>query len=199
MSTMSETLRTFIAIELPERIQSSIRQLQNDLKKYRLNVRWVRTENIHLTLKFLGNIQTLDVQRIAGAIADTAETQDAFELKAAGIGVFPNIRNPRVLWTGLSGNVPALLSLHQSLENYLGKQRVKKDKRRFKGHLTLGRAKGKIDARQMMDTIVACGGFESDVFSVRSITFFQSDLQKAGPVYTPIMRAPLGRAVMSNA
>ena len=188
---MTETLRTFIAIELPERIHAALRQLQNDLKKYRFNVRWVRTENIHLTLKFLGNTQASDVQSAAEAIAAAAETQDAFELKASGIGVFPNIRNPRVFWTGLSENVHALRSLHMSLEKHLEEQGFEKESRRFKGHLTLGRAKGKIDTRRMMDAIVACGAFSSDVFSIRHITFFQSHLQKGGAVYTRIMKAPL--------
>ncbi len=188
---MTETLRTFIAIELPERIHAGIRQLQNDLKKYRFNVRWVRTENIHLTIKFLGNIQASDVQSVGQAIADAAATRDVFELKASGIGVFPNIRNPRVLWTGLSGNVQSLRSLYLSLENHLDEQGFKKEKRPFKGHLTLGRAKGTIDARQLLDAIVTCGGFSSDAFAVRHLTFFQSHLQEGGAAYTRIIRAPL--------
>jgi 2'-5' RNA ligase len=188
---MTETLRTFIALELPEKMHVGLRQLQSDLKKHRLNFRWVRTENIHLTLKFLGNIQLPDVQNVAEAIVDTAGTQDPLELKISGIGVFPNIRNPRVLWTGLSGNIQSLRSLHMSLEDRLYERGFDREKRRFKGHLTLGRAKGKIDARQIMEAIVACGGVSSDVFLIRHITFFQSQLQQGGPVYSRIMTAPL--------
>jgi 2'-5' RNA ligase len=188
---MTETLRTFIALELPERIREGLRQLQRDLKRYRLNVRWVRTENIHLTLKFLGNIQLPDIERVAEAIAAAAEIQDAFALKISGIGVFPNIKNPRVIWSGLSGNVQSLQSLYTSLEDQLGRQGFEKETRRFKGHLSLGRAKGKIDSRRMMDAIAACGGVSSDMFSIRRITFFQSHLQKEGPLYTRIMTAPL--------
>jgi 2'-5' RNA ligase len=189
---MTDSLRTFIAVEIPERILAGIGQLQKDLKKHRFNVRWVRTENIHLTLKFLGNIPASDVEHISRAIADTAAGQQVFELRASGLGVFPNIRNTRVIWTGLSGNVQALRSLQASLENHLAEKGFQREKRSFKGHLTLGRSKGKIDARQMADSIVSLGDFSSDVFSVRYLSFFQSHLKKGGPpVYTRMMRAPL--------
>ena len=191
---MTETLRTFIAIELPDTVRDFLLQLQNDLKKRRLQVRWVRNENIHLTLKFLGNIDALQIQEISRAIGQAAATQGPFDLKASGIGVFPTIRNTRVIWAGLSGDVEALRSLHTTLDRHLEKQGIQRERRPFKGHLTLGRSKGKIDARQMADAIVACGGVASEIFSVDHVSFIQSRLQKGGAVYRRIMQAPLGPA-----
>ena len=188
---MSDTIRTFIAIELPDPIISFLKKIQEGLRPYGFKVRWVKPENIHLTLKFLGDIHAGDVQKVGAAISESIREYAAISLSAKGIGTFPGIKRPRVIWVGITGQQNELSGLQKRLDHDLSTIGFEKEKRRFKGHLTLGRAKGKIDARQMMDTIVACGGFTSDVFSVRNITFFQSHLQKAGAVYTRIMGAPL--------
>jgi 2'-5' RNA ligase len=188
---LNETLRTFIAVELPEDIRIAIQQVQQALKKYRLNFRWVRPESIHLTLKFLGNIPPEDIQTVAKTLNDVAKVYDIFELRGSGVGVFPSIKNPRVLWAGVGGSIRTLQSVQSMLDNRLSELGFEKERRPFKGHLTLGRAKGRIDSRQMIDAISACGEFATLSFTVRSLTFFKSDLRKGGPVYSRLAIAPL--------
>lgn len=194
---MNETIRTFIAVELPEELRADIRQVQQALKKYHLNFRWVRPESIHLTLKFLGNISPANIQTVTRELTDVAKVYGVFELRGSGIGVFPSTRNPRVLWAGVGGAIPMLQSVQSMLDDRLSEQGFEKERRPFKGHLTLGRAKGKIDCRRMMDAMAACGGFETLSFTVHSLTFFKSDLRKGGPVYSRLAVAPLSENLNS--
>ena len=104
---MSNTIRTFIAIELPEKIIYTIGTVQEEIKSYGLKIRWVRPENIHLTLKFLGDIQAADTEKVARAISRIGYGYSAISLAVKGIGVFPGIKKPRVLWLGFQATGPA--------------------------------------------------------------------------------------------
>ena len=98
---MSHTIRTFIAIELPEKIIYTIRKVQEEIKSYGLKIRWVRPENIHLTLKFLGDIKAADTENVARALSESVTGYPPISLMVKGIGVFPGIIRPRVIWLGV--------------------------------------------------------------------------------------------------
>ena len=189
---MSDTIRTFIAIEIPGNIISKIRELQKNLKVYGFKIRWVRPENIHLTLKFLGNIEAGDVDKINNAISNTVAGVVPISLAAKGIGVFPGIRRPRVLWIGLTGQLEPLMSLQKKLDENLRAIGFPKEKRPFKGHLTLGRIKTKIDARRFGDALMASRNFESETFTADRIILYKSELKPSGAVYTKLAEASLG-------
>lgn len=191
MSVLNESIRAFIAVELPEDVLTTLGRIQDHFKKYRLNFRWVRPENIHLTLKFLGNVQTKDIQKVERVLSELTPAHAVFELRGAGIGVFPNLKNPRVLWAGVGGAAESLRSLQKTIEDRLEDQGFARENRPFKGHLTLGRAKGGCDTRRVMEAMAACEAFAAPAFTVRRLTFFKSDLQKGGPVYTRLAIAPL--------
>ncbi|MDP3283864.1 MAG: RNA 2',3'-cyclic phosphodiesterase [Desulfobacterales bacterium] len=188
---MFGNIRAFIALRLPENILSSINKTQEDLKQYRLPVRWVRPENIHLTLKFFGNINESDTEIIGIAMGDCAACRSPLTLSAKGIGVFPSVARPRVIWAGLSGQISLLLSFQDALEKRLEKSGFKKEERPFKGHLTIGRFKDRVNSERLIEALRKHKDFNTDLFNAGEIILFKSDLLPAGPVYTELLKVPL--------
>ena len=188
---MSDTIRTFIAFQLPGKIISSIRKVQDGIKSYGFKIRWVHPENIHLTLKFLGDIDTVDIEKIGDAVIRTVKGHAPLSLTAKGIGVFPAIKRPRVIWAGITGQIDLLIGLQKILDETLEEIGFPKESRSFKGHLTLGRMKGKIDPKRLVDAIKEFQGFESETFVADKIFLFKSELKPAGAVYTKLMSVSL--------
>ncbi|MDQ1330331.1 MAG: 2,3-cyclic 3-phosphodiesterase [Thermodesulfobacteriota bacterium] len=185
------TMRAFIALRLPENILSSINKIQEDLKRYRLPVRWVRPGHIHLTLKFFGDISESDIKNIKIAIDACAGNCPPVTLSAKGIGVFQSVSRPRVIWVGLSGQVPMLSTLQDALEKMLEKSGFKKEERPFKGHLTIGRFKERVNSEKLIEAMRTHKDFNTDIFEAGEIILFKSDLLPAGPVYTELLKVPL--------
>jgi 2'-5' RNA ligase len=150
---MPESIRTFIAFEIPEQVLSAIGKIQEVLKSYKFNIKWVRPESIHLTLKFLGNIDPAAVKQIESVLRDTVKPYVPFSIQAKGLGVFPGVKRPRVIWIGITGQIDRLIGLHRNLNKDLMAIGFSRDKRPFKGHLTLGRVKGGIDANRMRSVL----------------------------------------------
>jgi 2'-5' RNA ligase len=190
---MGEKLRAFIAISLPEPLLQAIESVQETLKRSRLKIRWVRKEGIHLTVKFLGDIERSDVEKICGAMERATRAFSPFWLRGDGVGVFPDFRRPRVAWVGVSGDVEVLLALQRDLESQLSGLGFPKEKRPFGGHLTLGRVKGRLDGTKLRES-EAMGDFQTESFQVKSIVLFQSDLRPDGAVYSRLAEVPLGNA-----
>ena len=180
-------IRAFICFKLPKRLISSIGRIQESVKQYELKIRWVRPENIHLTIKFLGDISWSDIDDIGIAIKETAADFAPLLLSARGLGIFPNFKRPRVIWTGLSGQVEELIGLQRMLDKKLRLIGFPKEKRPFKGHLTIGRVKGRLDASQLSDIINRFNKFETKQFSGDRIFLMQSELKPSGPIYTKLM------------
>ncbi len=191
---MGEKLRAFIAISLPESVLQAIGSAQETLKRSDLKIRWVRKEGIHLTLKFLGDIERSDLEKIFGAMERTARAFSPFWVRGEGVGVFPNFKRPRVAWVGVSGDVEVLLALQRDLESQLSGLGFPKEKRPFGGHLTLGRVKGRVDGTKLRESLEAMGDFQTESFQVRSVVLFQSDLRPDGAVYSRLAEVTLGGA-----
>jgi len=186
---MSDTIRAFIAIKLPEKITVSIRKIQEGLSSYGFKVKWVRPENIHLTLKFLGNIDRADTEKVGSAISESVKTYAPLSLIAKGIGVFPNIKRPRIVWTGVAEQRNRLAGLQRHLDDHLESIGFQREKRPFKGHLTIGRVKQRIDSNRLMEAMKECAKFESEAFIINEIVLFKSELNPTGAVYTQLMSA----------
>ena len=188
---MQQSIRTFIALELPPTVRSALRTVQQDLKQLKLRARWVRPESIHLTLKFLGDISPGEVDPISAAMTAAANGFSPVTLAVKGIGVFPTLKRPRVIWVGLGGDVQSLLALQHRLEEELAEIGVARDKRSFKAHLTLGRIKeppGPDLIRQMMTEHAT---MSSDEFTGDQVILFKSDLKPSGAVYTRLKQTRL--------
>ena len=189
---MQQSIRTFIALELPPTVLSLLRTVQQDLKQLKIRARWVRPENIHLTLKFIGDTKPGDIDPISAAMAGAANRISPVTLAVRGIGVFPTPKRPRVIWVGLGGDIRSLLALQSRLEDKLAATGVAKDQRSFKAHLTLGRIKqapGPAVIRQMM---TAYATLSSDEFTCDQVILFKSDLKPSGAVYTKIKQTSMG-------
>ncbi len=179
-------IRSFIAISLPESVLRAIGKVQDTMGSSGLDIRWVRKEGIHLTLKFLGDIDSSDVDKIRSALEQGVKGFAPFLLKGEGVGVFPNLRRPRVVWAGISGDVQVLSALQGNLNAQLREVGFPKEKRRFKGHLTVGRVKGRLDSAKFRAALEEFGGFETESFEVQSVVLFQSTLQPQGAIYTKL-------------
>ncbi len=188
---MSATIRTFIAFELPPAVILLLQKMQQDLKRLKIRARWVQPENIHLTLKFLGNINPDDIDKIGAAMTGAAIEFSPITLAVSGIGVFPGIKRPRVIWLGLGGDIRSLLALQGRLEEKLVGVGFPKDKRSFKAHLTLGRIKQAASqalVRQMLNEYATLRSVDA---TFNQIILYKSDLQPSGAVYSKLKQVDL--------
>lgn len=186
-------LRSFLAIELPEFILNRIGEVQKDLKSFRADVRWVSPEKIHLTLKFFGNIEESEIDPIVKSIEEPVQTTSPIFITVRGMGAFPSLKNPRVIWVGLHDEKKVLISFQDRIERELEKIGYPPEGRPFQPHLTLGRMKssrGKDDLARGMERHKE---EEFGQFQVEKVTLFKSDLKPTGPVYTPLREILLGR------
>lgn len=185
-------IRTFLAIELPKSIRNRLKEVQRELKESQADVRWVDPENIHLTLKFFGNIEEKEVESIVKSIERPVQRTPLFSLKIQGIGGFPDLKNPRVLWIGLEEKGNVLSSLQKKLEKALEKVGLKPEDRPFHPHLTLGRVKSNRAKALLMEKIEKYKGEFFGEFLAEGVTLFKSDLTPKGPIYTPLAAVRLG-------
>jgi 2'-5' RNA ligase len=186
---MTEPIRAFIAITLPDSLVGLISEVQQKLKKNGLRISWVSPENVHLTLKFLGDIAPDDIDPITAVMAECAPGLIPMLLAAGGIGVFPDLRRARILWMGITGDMSQLVALQKNLElrlAALGNGRFKPEDRPFKGHLTLGRIKSRVDYDILVKAMRAVGQIASSPFTVDTIHLIQSQLTPTGAIYTPL-------------
>lgn len=187
-------MRTFIAFKLPEEVIASLGELQTALKQQGLKLRWVRPDNIHLTLKFLGEISAEDILEVKRIIRGVSQSQTAFSLEAKGLGVFPTVKKARVLWSGIHGDVKRLGELQSNLDRALADIGFEPEKRTFRGHLTLGRVNGRVDGRALASAISRFGSFASPPLTAERLILFKSDLKPSGAVYQELFAENLSKA-----
>jgi len=178
-------LRSFIAIELPESVRTALSVLQQDLKTCGADVRWVKPEGIHLTLKFLGEVKDKDVDRIVEILEGTCKEYSTFHLEINRIGTFPGKRSPRVLWVGISGD-ETLAALKRKIDDRMSSLGFEKEERPFSPHLTLGRFKSSAGKEAMMQRVDSLKDSSVGKIEVTSISLMRSDLGPAGATYTKI-------------
>lgn len=190
MIAMSK-IRTFIAVELPDQTRLDIANLQKDLASAGLKLRWVKPQNIHLTLKFLGDVDGDKLADICDSITAVSCQHQLFDLQPKGLGCFPGLRNPRVIWVGISGTLEVLRALQSDVENALIPFGFNAEKRPFRGHLTVGRVKSRVSPHKLAEALRTHSDFNSEVFTVKQVTVFESKLQPTGPLYTKLCELPL--------
>jgi len=181
---MSQLIRTFIAIEIPDPVRRQIDRLLRKIRPLAESVKWVSPKNVHITLKFFGEIPPMQIRRIKQKLESTIEESEPFQLHFKQIGAFPNFNRPRTLWTGIQGNEKELIDLKQRLDGRLETIGFEKESKPFHPHLTLGRVR---HGRNPLIDIDALERqfFRSDNFTVKRVVLMKSELQKFGPIYTP--------------
>jgi 2'-5' RNA ligase len=188
-------LRAFIAIEFSGGLQKEISQVSELLQKKagKTGVRWVVPENIHLTLKFLGDVSPSAVAVIQDTIVAEASLHSTFSIKIGGIGAFPNQNRPRIIWLGVDAP-PALESLQRGVESVAAKLGYTPEERPFSPHLTLGRVRENASASELAmltSTLKEIKVETLGIMAVEEIQLFNSDLHPGGSVYTRLFSAPL--------
>lgn len=191
---MSETTRSFIAIELNEGIHSELASLQSALKKSNAEVKWAAPGSTHLTLKFLGNIDSQKIKEIEKILNETVAEVEPFVLTLKGIGAFPKLDYPRVIWVGVESGAPQSEQLAKSLEERLEGIGIPLEDREFHPHLTLGRVKSLKNKDKLKEIIEATKFEPGSAVDVNHLTLFKSELTREGSVYTPLFIAKMKNA-----
>ncbi|MBI4337784.1 MAG: RNA 2',3'-cyclic phosphodiesterase [Chloroflexi bacterium] len=191
---MAETVRAFVAIEVPEVVRGELARLVERLRRETSGVKWVETEGVHLTLKFLGNVPRGQLEATEAAIRQVARTAGPFTLSLSDLGSFPESRQPRVLWVGLAGELKALLALQEEVEKALQPVGFAREGRPFAPHLTLGRLRDTASPAQRRQAGEALGRATwkgSAAFTAEALSLMQSTLTPEGARYTCLQREPL--------
>jgi 2'-5' RNA ligase len=184
-------MRTFIAIELPERIKRKIEDLQAPLKKTNAFASWVKPENIHVTLKFLGEVPEDKINEVFSATGKALECAKKFTMSLKGMGAFPDFRRPRVIWIGAGNGVNELSHLANRIEEEMEKINFPKEERKFSAHFTIGRVKSPKNIEKLME-LVKSSDFSTGEIEVNEVVVMKSQLHPAGAIYTPLKKIALG-------
>ena len=183
---MPKRVRAFVAIQIPEVVIDFLQQLQARIPLPEINIRWVAKKNIHLTLQFLGDIDSSTISAVAAQMDAAAKMVKPFSLAARGVGAFPNVRRARVLWIGLAGGLEPLKSLQAGLESGLESIGFKRESRDFSAHLTIGRIRGRVDAQRMAAAFKPVEDARSDFFRVDRLMLYKSVLKPNGPLHSQL-------------
>ncbi|MDD5465917.1 MAG: RNA 2',3'-cyclic phosphodiesterase [Candidatus Omnitrophica bacterium] len=180
-------MRAFIAIKLPADIKNAVSRMQDKLKLVLPKVSWVKPVNLHLSLKFLGEISPKQLDKINQITAETVETITAFRIKLESLGAFPNLASARIIWIGADQLPKALEQIVAQLETKLAGIGIAKEDRPFRAHITIGRIKGRLDPGDLEKGINQAKNdvvYENLEFNTPGITLFESTPGKDGPTYT---------------
>jgi RNA 2',3'-cyclic 3'-phosphodiesterase len=195
-----EAVRSFIAIELPEEIRRELHAIEMKIQAQagdsaRKTVRWVAANNMHLTLKFLGEVSAANLQILTQAIKEATGRYPAFEFTVNGLGAFPNTRRPRVVWVGVEAP-PDLLAIQKAIEAETRRLGYPSEERPFSPHLTLGRTAQNARPEEIARLAHALSEMKIGLVGrvqAEEVILFRSDLRPTGAVYTPLNHFPLQR------
>ena len=209
---MKKTLRTFVAVEISKPIRVRAAELIAALDGTAADVKWVETHNLHLTLKFLGEVHQREVAEVCRAVQKATAKLAPFELEVLGAGAFPNSDRPRTVWLGAGMGAEEMVILHDRIEAELAELGYREEHRRFQPHLTIGRVRGGVGKRGQSpfvrstqravpangdcplfpDLLQQHADFPAGIMNVEKVTVFSSKLTPSGPIYESIGTARLG-------
>lgn len=194
-----DLIRTFIALEMPAEIERELAKISADLKGVFIDLplRWVVVPSIHLTLKFLGNIPESDVQKISAVIDRQAKSFPLIEMQLSGLGVFPDLRKPNVLWVGVDAG-EELRHLQRAVEGDLQAMGYPAENRKFNPHLTIARVKRSAtpaELKHIGELVASQPPPASALAIVEALTLFRSQQERGASVYNPLFRAAMAGAI----
>ena len=189
------TLRTFICIELSSEMRHKLGELIVQLSRAapELAVRWDKADKIHLTLKFLGDARLDDVARIGEALVNATRDVKKFSFTLDGLGCFPNLKQPRVVWVGVKDSA-ALIEMQNRIETHIVPLDFPKEDRAFSPHITLGRVRreaSRAEAASVGEAVRARANQTFGIESVSRVILMKSDLQRGGSIYTQLFTVNL--------
>ncbi len=181
------TIRAFLAIEPPAEVRAVIGRIQGRLQRLiRGELKWVRPEAIHLTLKFFGDISASAVGQIAAVVGPAAAAEAPFSFTVGAAGVFPDRRRPRILWLGMEGDVARLVDFQRRLDGALGRIGFPVEERPFSPHLTLARIKSSRGLTGLERALEKGEEQTAGAFTASGVGLIRSELTPRGAVYTKL-------------
>jgi 2'-5' RNA ligase len=185
-------IRSFLAFELPADIREIVSDVSRVARSFPLDVRWVKVDNIHLTVVFMGGVPSDQLKGVGDRVREVCLNWAPFDVSINGLGLFGNSRRPRVVWIGLKGNVSRLSGFRDALQSCLIPFGIKQEKRPFRPHLTLGRfRKGVGDQKHLRSLLSRYEDLTSPVCFLNELVLFKSELKPGGAVYTRLDAWPL--------
>jgi 2'-5' RNA ligase len=185
-------IRTFIAVAVSAEVRERASDLVERLRASGADVNWVRPENMHLTLKFLGDVVDSQLGDVCSAVARAAARVAPFEATCRGAGAFPDVRRPRTIWIGVERGAQEMVALHAAIEAALAPAGFPNDHRPYHPHLTIGRLRRSGRGQHRLSELIERNSeFQAAAARVAEAVVFSSVLQKAGPTYDVLARAPL--------
>lgn len=185
-------MRIFVGIGLPASVRDAVEDTVAPLRGKGVPVSWVAKENLHVTMKFLGETPGDRRRAVEECLSGVASRFSPFSLAAVGGGAFPGIRNPRVLWVGFLEPLELVGKLQQNMENALSGAGFPREDRRFHPHITVGRVRAVLPPAWGERFVRSMSGREFGAVPVASLRLFESRLSPGGAIYTVLRDFPLG-------
>lgn len=184
-------VRSFIAVPIPEAVKQQIVQLQTTLRaNLPEGITWVKPDAMHITLKFLGEIESTQIAKIKQLLPQILNEHSAFRIEVAKLGAFPHNHAPRVVWVGLQEASDRLAKMQQRLETALAAIGIPPEEKEASLHITLARVKHKLD-KLLPQLLKQYADIAFGTVPVDRVVLFQSELRPSGPVYTPLAEIKL--------
>ena len=185
-------IRSFLAFELPPDIKEEVTRISVEVKKTGLGAGWVKPGNIHLTMVFMGDVEEKDIPAIISGVNDAVNKYGPSQISLGGMGLFPDIRKPRVLWLGLNGEIERLAAFRDDLQKPLEAFGIEREKRAFRPHLTLGRFRKPVRDRNTLKKVIdTYKDISGPGGKLDELILFKSELTPGGSVYTRLHSWPL--------
>jgi RNA 2',3'-cyclic 3'-phosphodiesterase len=179
-------MRTFIAVELSESIRQALERVQDKLRRVTDDVKWAKPQNLHLTLKFLGDVPDSRVAEVIDLAKDCAAQARPLEMTVTGTGGFPNVQRPRVVFVDAQETPPIMAELALALNRAMTKVDVEFEDRPFRSHITLGRIRRPKQNAALAEALEKLDSTEFGRMTVDRIVLIKSELTPKGPIYSPV-------------
>lgn len=189
---MKNEIRAFIGLEISSGIRRELVSIQKNLHKLQGDIAWVKCDNLHLSIRFLGNITPEQIKDIEKISAKVARELKIFPLSLGALGVFPNIYSPKVIWAGISSGYNQVTKLHTLIDKELTSINFKTADRHFHPHITLARIKS-IKNKSKLSDFIDTIKLRSRCVDIKKLTLYKSKLDPKGAIYTKIQEAKLGK------
>jgi len=186
------SIRCFVAVACGgDELAAKFTEVRRMLEVARADVKFVEPENIHLTLKFLGEIEPSLVEQVSQVVKETSF--QPFSVRLEGMGVFPNLRRPRVVWAGITDGVSQLAEIWKNVDAKLSELGFEKERRRFSPHITIGRVRSGRNRDRLVEEISTLSSYEFGGLHVDRIVLKKSVLTPRGPIYTTLTESAVDR------
>ncbi len=192
---MNDHIRAFLAIELPDEVKTTLARLIDDVTRARVNgLKPVKPKNVHITLKFFGDVKTEQVKSITNVITNASRGIRPFTVKLGGVGVYPNNKNARILWVGLDGEMAPLQDAQRRIDGALRRIGIEPESREFSPHLTIARIRDRTpptDRRRATEALFSAEFNPGLSIPVKNVSLVRSVLLPDGPEYMRLAHIPL--------